>query len=278
MFRSASTLALVALLAGAASSAQAAPLPVSAVVETPEALFFQPVAYPGVVWYFPRSEARLFAVQPPVPGANYWRAAVALVEVDTSDLAALRPEWLGKSPVPYIVRPASECALNRQPEMRFVQQEIRAQGRDTSAASPLPACQFVFRLPPTISPELAARLEALVSTGSLVTRDFRVSLELRAAVAWSIVHGAVAAALEDGEEADGELTPEQATAAVESALASEALAVVSSAMTADERSAFVDAALATLFEAGDEPDALQLLEAAPAGAFIHHVEVIERSL
>jgi hypothetical protein len=272
-------LAVLAVLASAAAPARAAPLPVSAVVETPEAIFFQPVAFPEVVWYFPRSTARLFPVEPAVPGANYWRAAVELSDVDTSDLAALQPEWLGKSPVPYIVRPATECQLKRLPEMKFVYQEIRAQGHDISAASALPACQFVFRLPSAISPELGARLEALVASGTLVARDLRVSLELRAAVAWSTVHAAVAAALEDAGEGDPEgLTPEQALAAIQAALASEALAAVNTAMTPDEALAFIDRALAELFEPVDDSVALALVDTPPAGDVVHHVECVDRSL
>ena len=269
--------ALAALALLAAAPAQAAPLPVSAVVETADALFFQPIAYPGVVWYFPRSAPRLFPVAPAIPGANYWRAAVALAEVDTSDLAALRADWLGRTPVPYIVRPASECQLQRLPEMKFVQQEIRALGHDVSAASPLPPCQFAFRLPSVISADLSARLQALVDAGTLVARDLRVSLELRSAVAWSIVHAAVSAALEDAGHS-GEVAPEQAVDAIQSALASDALAAVNDAMTPDELLAFSDRALEQLFEPGSDSGALVLSDAPPAGEIIHHVESIDRSL
>lgn len=288
--------ATLAFVAGAAApgAAEAQTVRVSAVVETADAIFFQPTGLPEVVWYFPRSEVRLFPVTPPTPGANFWRAAVELVDVRVR-LGELRPDWEGKSLVPFIVRPTVECVLRRVPEMRFVTQEVRALGRDVSPAIEVPVCQFAFRLPLIIPDELAARLEELRASGTLIARDLPIRLDLRSSVAWSVVHAAVAAAIQDdgdgdddgsdggdggddgGEGLGPELTPQEARAAIEAALASKELAEVNAEMTDEERLAFIEEVLLQLFEAGDE-GGLVLTDEPPPGQLVHHQELIERSM
>jgi hypothetical protein len=73
------------------------------------------------------------------------------------------------------------------------------------------------------------------------------------------------------------LTVDEARAAIEDALASPALTAVRTAVTTDERQAFVDAALATVFvRATDSASLVTLAASAPAGTFPYHVELFHR--
>lgn len=250
----------------------------SGIVETPNAVFFQPSQFPSVVWFFPRTELTLASVPPQLPTGTYWRAAVVFKAITADDLALLPPEWTGKSFVPFIIRPTTECTLTRLPEMRFVIQEVKALGRDVSAASS-PVCRFSFRLPRTMSPDLQQRLTALMSSDTLIERVLNLDLQLEAAIAWADVHAAVTAALEasqvPGSPPAPALTRAEAQAVVESALASPALGPVRSTVTPLEEETFIHAALATLFtESTDPTPLLRLVASAPPGAVVYHLEPV----
>jgi hypothetical protein len=256
--------------------------PVSGVVETPHAVFFQPSQFPTVVWFFPRSEVDLALVPPMQPSGNFWRAAVVFQQVTAEDLALLPPEWTGKSFVPFIIRPDTECALTRLAEMRFVFEEVSCLERDVGPANP-PACRFSFRLPMMLSPDLQARLDALVSSDTLVVRQLELELEIEATVAWAEVHAAVAAVLAESPppgRVPPALTPDEARAALERALASPALGVVSAAMTAAEQETFIQAALATLFSTSTtgSTNLLRFVTPAPAGSVVYHLEPFQRAM
>jgi len=90
------------------------------------------------------------------------------------------------------------------------------------------------------------------------------------------VHAVLATATD--AEPGRALAPDQAVAAIESALASDALAGVDSAMTESERLGFVDRTLGALFELADDTGALRLVATPPPGAIVHHIESIQRSL
>jgi hypothetical protein len=269
-----STLALsLVLMWGVASAAD---VRVSAVVETPDALFFQPSSFPDVVWYFPRTAIRTFPAVPAIPGQNYWRAAVELRAVDVSDPATLRSDWAGKALVPFIVRPPKECNLLRQPEMRFVIQEYRELNRDVSAANAAPVCQYSFRLPAVIPSELTSRLAELVANGTLIEHHLPIALLVEARVGWHVVHSAVAAEL--GRHGVDELTPGEARAAVGSALAGPALVDLGTAMTADESQAFLDSAVAALFSPGRTWGKVLFSSVPPKGEIVYHLEPFARSM
>ena len=187
----------------------------------------------------------------------------------------LPPEWTGKSLVPFIIRPTTECTLTRLPEMRFVVQEVNALGHDVSSANP-PVCRFSFRLPTVVTPDLQQRLDALVSSDTLVKRTLELDLQVEASIAWTQVRAAVADAL-SASSLDPEITSDQARSVVERALDSPALAVVRAAVTASEHQAFVDAALNNLFvQAADNATLVTLATTAPPGSLLYHVESLSR--
>jgi hypothetical protein len=278
------------LMVAAAAPARAAEPPLATgLVETPSAVFFQPAAFPNVVWYFPKSELKLAVVEPVLPGPYaFWRASVVLKKIGDADLAALPAEWTGKSIVPYILRPTTECALTRLPEMRTIVQEVKALGRDITAGNPLtPVCRFSLRLPQPIPAALQASLNALLASDSLVARELRLQVRSEAKVAWSDVHAAVESVLsappedQDGgvaTSANAPMTRAAATAAIEEALFLPELAAVDAVMTPAERTAFVTAALARLFTADPVSPAtmVRLVLTAPTGSVVYHAELFDR--
>lgn len=256
---------------GTTSRARADTTRVSDIVETPNAVFFQPLQSPSVVWFFPRTELSFTIVPPQLPTGTFWRAAIVFRPITADDLAMLPPEWADKSLVPFIIRPTTECTLTRLPEMRFVIQEINALGHDVSSANP-PVCRFSFRLPTVVTPDLQRRLDALVSSDTLVKRTLELDLQVEASIAWTQVRAAVADAL-SASSLDPEITSDQARSVVESALDGPALAAVRAAVTASEHQAFVDAALDNLFvEAADDATLVTLATTAPSGSLLYHVE------
>ncbi len=269
------SLSLVLVLAGtaAAGPALADPIRVTGVVETDHAVFFQPAEFPDVVWFFARTELSVTIVPPQVPAGTFRRAAIVFKSITSDDVAHLPEGWATKSFVPFIIRPTTECSLTRLPEMRFVTQDVHALGHDITSANP-PACRFSFRLPTVLSPDLEARLDALITSDTLVTRALPLDLAVEAGIAWSDVLAAVAAALGDGPTTG--LTREEARAAIEGALAGPELAVVRTSVTPDEARAFVDAALAKLFVALSSGAALNLVTTAPAGSVVYHLQPFQR--
>lgn len=256
---------------GTTSRARADTTRVSDIVETPNAVFFQPLQSPSVVWFFPRTELSFTIVPPQLPTGTFWRAAIVFRPITADDLAMLPPEWADKSLVPFIIRPTTECTLTRLPEMRFVIQEINALGHDVSSANP-PVCRFSFRLPTVVTPDLQQRLDALVSSDTLVKRTLELDLQVEASIAWTEVRAAVADAL-SASSLDPEITSDQARSVVESALDGPALAAVRAAVTASEHQAFVEAALNNLFaEAADNASLVTLAITAPSGSLLYHVE------
>lgn len=255
----------------------------SGIVETSNAVFFQPSQFPGVVWFFPRTELDLAIVPPQQSTGTFWRAAVVFKSITADDLALLPPEWTGKSFVPFIIRPTTECTLTRLPEMRFVIQEVKALGRDVSSASP-PVCRFTFRLPTTMSPDLRRRLTTLVSSDTLVERVLILELQIEATIAWAEVYAAVTAALAESQLPDLPPTPgltrAEAQAVVESALASSALGPASSTVTPLEEEIFIHATLSRLFTESTTGTTtlLRLVTSAPPGSVVYHLEPVQLDL
>jgi hypothetical protein len=273
----------LALAAAGPAYATNTPVVATGIVETPHAVFFQPAAYPNVVWYFSKSELKLTVVDPVQPAGTFWRAAIVLEHVDATDLAALPTAWTGKSIVPYIVRPTTECTLTRLPEMRFVVQELKAQNHDITPANPNTVCRFTYRLPTVQPADLQARLAALVDSDTLVLRDLHVDVRVDSRISWADVHGAVAAVLADGEgEGEGggpsALTRAQAEGAIDTALASLVLRDVASSVSDAERQAFVDASLATLYTVNTAGTEYHLVTVAPLGTFVYHQELFSRAM
>lgn len=276
-------------VAGFANAARADATRVTGVVETAHAVFFQPSQFPTVVWFFPRTQLDLEIVPPQLPTGTFWRASVGFKQITADDLAALPPEWNGKSFVPFIVRPTTECTLTRLTEMRFVTQEVKALGRDISAAT-APVCRFSLRMPTVMTPDVQARWDALVQSDKLVERVLDIELKADAKIAWAEVHAAIAAVLaptppdpEPAPEPDPEtrsqlalaadLTPEDARAAIATALASPALAVVHDAVTPAEAQAFVDATFTTLF-ARATGGLVHLVETPPTSSVAYHLATL----
>jgi len=267
------SLVLVLAATAAAGPALADPIHVTGVVETDHAVFFQPSEFPDVVWFFVRTELSVTIVPPQVPAGTFRHAAIVFKSITSDDVAQLPEEWTTKSFVPFIIRPTAECSLTRLPEMRFVTQDVHALGHDITSANP-PVCRFSFRLPTVLSPDLETRLDALITSDTLVTRVLPLELEVEAGIAWTDVLDAVAVAL--GDRPTTGLTREEARAAIEDALTSPELAVVRAAVTPDEERAFMDAALANLFTARSSDTALNLVTTAPAGSVVYHLQPFQR--
>lgn len=269
---------VVAVSAACFTARAAAQVEVSAFVRTDTAVYFQPSAQPNVVWYVPFVETRVFPVDPPYPGVNYWRAAVVMKPGATASPGDLRPDWAGKAIVPYVLRPASECVFNKLLETRFVQQEVRASGRDVSAASAAPVCQFSFRVPATVPPALFERAAA----GTLIAYRLALALEHAPRVAWARVYAAVLATL--GEAAGAPMALSEARDVVRRALAGDDLTALGGEMTAPEAEDFLDAVVAGLFipaapvEEGDPGDRVQLAPGSPEGALVYHRELVDIAL
>lgn len=243
---------------------------VTGFVETPNAVFFQPKQFPTVVWFFPRTELNLTIVPPQLPTFTFWRAEVVFHPITADDLALLPAAWTGKSFVPFILRPTTECTLTRLPEMRAVILEVPAQGHDVTSANP-PVCSFTFRLPTVMPPDLQARLDALVASDTLVQRVLALELRSEETIAWADVYDPVAIAA----PAEPELTPETARAAIESALDDPALAAVRDAVTPGERQAFIEASLLHLFTI-TPGGVVHLVPAAPEGSVVYHHATFQR--
>ncbi len=277
-------LALGLIVAVAAPARAAEPPVVSGVVETPNAIFFQPVAFPNVVWYFPRTELKLAIVEPVLPGSTYafWKASLMMKKFGPEDLALLPAAWAGKTIAPYIIRPTTECALAPVPEFRTIVQEVKAKDRNISGGNQLtPVCRFSFRMPRPIPAELQGRIDALLAAKTLITHELRLQMTQAAgSIAWADVHEAVAAILDQppASVVAPVLTTAEAVAAIEAALASPALSVVNAAMTASERQTFIDAALGQLFRADplETEDALHFVTVAPLGTVVYHMQLIDR--
>ena len=145
-------------------------------VETAEAVYFQPEISPNVVWYFPRSKVRLYPYEVPLPDNRTWLAAVELTPITIQSVGQLRPDWAGKSLVPYILRPTDECVLSQVPEMRFVVEDTRAAGRDITAANAGPVCRFNFQLPAMPPDDLLPTLQEQAHDGTLIERHLRLEI------------------------------------------------------------------------------------------------------
>jgi hypothetical protein len=246
----------------------------TAVVETQEAVFFQPIDFPDIVWFLPHSEEKMFPAEPQLPGQDYWRAAVVLKKVSLHDPGQLRPEWAGKTLKPYILRPDTECVLHKTPEMHFVFQEVKAKGHDISAANEAPVCQFSFKLQGLVGPATIADLEAKASDGKLIDKDLTLHLRQASTVPWAQVYAAVQDAL--GKQSSSLMTTDEAQAAVAKALASASLAAVRAAMTPAEKSDFLETVYEWLFIELPSPTSndteAMLVGTVPAGDLAYHDE------
>lgn len=255
--------ALALVLAGALSAR--ADTAVTAIVDTEDAIFFQPSNAPDVVWFMPRTRTSLTPVEE-APG--FWRAAVELRELElAAPLEALNPDWEGATLAPFIVRPTSECILQRDPSMRFVQQEVRALGRDVSAGVAVAMCQFTFRLPRPEDPQIIAALQAAAASGHLVGYELSLPLRSELTVPWTTLHEAVAREL----PATTTFTPARAAQAVDDALAGEALAALTALTTADELAALRAQLVSRLFAGSNTRK--RLVTVPPPGEVTYHVDV-----
>jgi len=274
-------LALGAMTGIAPAARAATSTRVTGVVETPNAVFFQPSQFPTVIWFFPKTELEVTS-SIPLPTSTTWRGAVVFKAITADDLARLPAAWTGKSFVPFLLRPTTECALTRLPEMSAVLEEVSDLNRDVSSANP-PVCRFRFRLPTDMTADLQDRFAALVSSDTLVQRALNIDLAVEVSISWAEVHAAVAAVLEEPPPPDtlvasSALTLAEAQAAVEAAVASSALAAVDAALTPDERLTFVQSTVAQLFKPTKTGTTVELVATAPAGAIVYHLEPFHRAM
>jgi hypothetical protein len=262
--RSLSAMAVLGGLILVEASRARADTTVLSIVEMEDVIFFQPSNAPDVVWYIPRTTTR-FAEAEESPG--FWRASVVLRDADLDvPLASLNPDWQGATLVPFIVRPTRECTLDTSSGLRLVQQQVRAQGRDVSAAIEVPVCQFSFRLPRNAAPTLIEELQAAADGGTLIEYELALSLQQQLSISWSVLHAAVARELKT--PASRPISTEAAIQAVDDALGASALSALASSMTPEEAAEARELLLSRLFVAVGTRK--RLVAGAPSGTMTYH--------
>ncbi len=260
------TAAALGLVAVAGSIAHAEELlPVTAVTETDEAIYFEPAdpALDDIVFFFPKFEVTFGLYSPGVSSA--YAATLVMKDVTPLEPGELRPEWETKVFQPYILRPTTECELDRVPEMRFVNQLIRVSGRDVSyPQGGTPVCQFTFRLPATPSDELLDALQERASAGTLIGRDIELAFDRRLELPWYAVHDVLAA--DPALTGDEVISHDEAVfLIVVAVMVQELVPVDLLALPPEQRQAMVDAGLAELFDA--VPGGLALRSESPTTGF-----------
>lgn len=238
---------LGAMLAFAQSAGAA---PASSAVTTPDAIYWRSASNPNVVQWFARLETTLTPVVPSPPGVERWRASVVLKKPVHPDPATLNPAWAGKVLVPYVLTPAAECTLTRDPSMRFVTQETFARGRDIGAADDAPVCSFTFRLGDANADATLANLRAQASAETLVTRAMHVTVPGTRPIAWADLQTPLAKLLGGSPSP---ITRGEAMFLV-GVVAGENADVAGALSSADPsvRAAFADSALGALFTGGGD--------------------------
>jgi len=237
------------------------PVPVRRVVETPEAVYFEPTApdKQSIVWVFPKTKTVLtrYALDP-----TFLQADRVLRDVQLpTDLSALEPRWKGKRALFYQVTSQSECALKRRPEMRFVQQWVMAKDVTIDGTKRSAICSFTFKLRPE-TPELIQQLEREAEVGTLIEHVFNLPLSVTSTdpVRWELLYAGLRSS---GVEAG--IPQSTSLAAFELGLLRE-LSVLQS-QPQEEQQFFLEAALQSLFGWDLESVEVQLSTAAPVGQY-----------
>lgn len=236
-------------------------VPVRRVVETAEAVYFEPAAteQQHIIWAFPKTRV---VVTRHEQDPAYLQVALFLRNVQLpADLGTLEPDWKGRQAVFHQVTSPSECTLERRPEMKFIQQWAKARGVTFPGAQRSAICSFTFKLRPE-TPELVQRLEEDAEAGRLMAHGLRLHLVVISLepLRWATLHAGL---VREGVEVDRPRASEFA------AFELGALREVKSLQRqpAEVRQSFLEAALLNLF--GWQPDSptARLIPTAPEGQF-----------
>jgi hypothetical protein len=248
---------LLSMAVGAAGGA----VPVRRIVDTADAVYFEPTAasQQGVVWVYPKTRA---VVARSAQDPAYLQADLILREVQLpDDLSTLEPGWRGKQALFYQVTAQSECILRRLPEMKFIQQWVRAKGVTIPGAQRSAICSFTFQLRPE-TPALIRQLEEDAEAGRLLEHGLRLHLSVPSfpPLPWATLHTSlVRGGVQPGDSRTSEL------AAFELGLLGE-VRVLQSQPSEVQRS-FLETALQNLFGWHQGSPRVQLTPTAPAGQY-----------
>lgn len=250
-----------AVLLSMAVGAVGGAVPVRRIVDTADAVYFEPTAanQQGVVWVYPKTRAVVsrYAQDP-----AYLQADLLLREVQLpTDLSTLEPGWRGKQALFYQVTAQSECILRGLPEMRFIQQWVRAKGVTIPGAQRSAVCSFTFQLRPE-TPALIRQLEQEAAAGRLLEHGLRLHLSAPSfpPLPWATLHAGL---VRGGVQPDSPRTLE--LAAFELGLLDEVKVLQSQPLEVQQ--SFLEAALQNLFGWQRGSPRVQLTPAAPAGQY-----------
>lgn len=250
-----------AVVLGVTVGASSGEVPVRRVVETEEAVYFEPAApdLPNIVWVYPKTQTVLFrdAANP-----TYLQAERVLRNVQLpADPGSLEPSWSGKRALFYQVKSEDECVLKTRTEMRFIQQWVKAKGMTIQGTQRSAICSFTFNLR-SETPAMVQELEAQAAAGTLIQHTFQLPLSVSSAepLSWSTLHtGLVSGGVQVGSPQSPEL------AAFDLGLVDEAKALRSQPPVV--RQSFLDAALQSLFGWDGGSSEVTLRASAPAGQY-----------
>ncbi|QRK09619.1 hypothetical protein JQX13_05660 [Archangium violaceum] len=236
-------------------------VPVVHVVETADAVYFEPTAthQSNIVWVYPKART---VVSRDAANATYLLVERVLRDVQLpADPGSLHPSWKGRQALFYQVESESECVLATRPEMRFIQQWVKAKGMTIHGTKRSAICSFSFELRGE-TPAMVQQLEAEAAAGTLIQHTFELSLGIPSAapLSWSALHAGL---VSDGVQVGGARSPE--LAAFELGLVGEA-DIVRSQPPEVQRS-FLDAALLNLFGWDRVSPEVELRATAPAGQY-----------
>lgn len=236
-------------------------VPVRRIVATADAVYFEPTAasQQDVVWVYPKTRA---VVTRHAQDAAYLQADLLLREVLLpTDLSTLEPGWRGKRALFYQVTAQSECTLRALPEMRFVQQWVRAKGVTIPGAQRSAICSFTFQLRPE-TPALIRQLEQEAEAGRLLEHGLRLHLSVPSfqPLPWTTLHASlVRGGVEPGSPRTSEL------AAFELGLVDEVKVLQD--QPPEVQQSFLETALRNLFGWQRGSPRVQLTPTAPAGQY-----------
>ncbi|WNG50677.1 hypothetical protein F0U60_46055 [Archangium minus] len=237
-------------------------VPVLRVIETEEAVYFEPSEpnLSNIVWVYPKAQTVMFR---PVGSEEYLQVERVLRDVQLpADPGTFEPSWKGKQALFYQVKSEDECVLKTRPEMRFVQQWGRAKGMTISGTQRHAICSFSFTLR-NETPEMVQQLEAEAAAGTLIQHTFELPLSIASAapLSWSTLRDGL---VSDGVQVGSPRSLEMA--AFDLGLVDEAKVLRS--QPSEVQQSFLDAALQSLFGWDQVSPEVELSDVTPVGQYV----------
>jgi hypothetical protein len=253
---------LLTCTAAVSPAAASGPLKVTHVIETDDAVWFSTSERSDVVFYYPRTETVLSESSPPSGRRRFLvQEKLRSISIPT-DLAELHGSWTGRFPVPHTLTPQESCTLDSKPEMILVQQQSDMAGRSFPGNTQVALCQFSFNLERDVGEPYVQDLYTQAQTGTLIVAPLAIDMAVSGTLQWADLHASVA-------EAGAPATAVAKNVAVLfiawgiCANPDDTAAYLD--LSAEERAAFLDQALALLFTTDEE--AYLFTDTPPEGEF-----------